>query len=72
MKKIKTKIILSKKTSMDTDLFEHKYYKQIESLTESILDTKKKLNDDNYEEEYDNAYEEALYVLASEKGITLE
>lgn len=57
---------------MAFDLFERKYSKQIEMMIERILDTKSNLNDSNYDEMYDDAHEEAVYVLASEKKITLE
>jgi len=40
-------------------------------MTESILDTKTNINDKNYEDEYDKAYDDATYVLASEKSIKL-
>lgn len=57
---------------MAFDLFERKYSKQIEMMIERILDTKTNLNDSNYDEMYDDAHEEAVYVLASEKKISLE
>ena len=59
------------KAKMEIDLFEKKYKKQIEMMTESILDTLTSLNDNNYEEEYDKAYDDAVYVLAAEKKIKL-
>lgn len=64
----------SKKQSkvMAYDIFERKYRKSIEMLTERILDSKPDLNTDNYEDIYDDSYEEAVYVLASEKHISLE
>ena len=64
----------SKKQSkvMAYDIFERKYRKGIEILTERIIDSKPILNDDNYEDVYDDSYEEAVYVLASEKHIALE
>ena len=57
---------------MAFDLFERKYISQIEMLVERILDTNINLNESNYDELYDNAYEEAVYLLAAEKMITLE
>ena len=57
---------------MAYDIFERKYRKSIEMLTERILDSKPDLNTDNYEDVYDDSYEEAVYVLASEKHIILE
>ena len=59
------------KAKMEIDLFEKKYRKQIEMMTESILDTSTNLNDKNYEDEYDKAYDDAVYVLAAEKKIKL-
>jgi len=59
------------KAKMEIDLFEKKYRKQIEMMTESILDTLTNLNDKNYEDEYDKAYDDAVYVLAAEKKIKL-
>jgi hypothetical protein len=59
------------KSSMEIELFEKKYHKQIELMTESILDTLTTLNDNNYEEEYDKAYDDAVYVLASDKKVKL-
>ena len=56
---------------MAIDLFERKYQKQIEIMTEAILDKLPKLVEENYEEEYENAYEEAVFVIASEKKITI-
>jgi len=57
---------------MAFDLFERKYRKQIEMMIERILDTKNNLNDSNYDEMYDDAHEEAVFVLAAEKRISLE
>lgn len=57
---------------MAFDLFERKYRKQIEMMIERILDTKENLNESNYDELYDDAHEEAVYVLAAEKKISLE
>lgn len=57
---------------MAFDLFERKYRKQIEMMIERILDTKENLNESNYDELYDDAHEEAVFVLASEKNISLE
>lgn len=64
----------SKKQSkvMAYDIFERKYRKSIETLTERILDVKPDLNTDNYDDVYDDSYEEAVYVLASEKHIALK
>ena len=59
------------KSSMEIDLFERKYRKQIEIMTEAILDRLEKLDDSNYEDEYDKAYDDAVYVLASEKNVKL-
>jgi DNA-binding transcriptional regulator GbsR (MarR family) len=59
------------KTKMEIDLFEKKYKKQIEMMTENILDALTDLNDKNYEDEYDKAYDDAVYVLAAEKQIKL-
>ena len=56
---------------MAIDLFERKYQKQIEIMTEAILDNLPKLVEENYGEEYENAYEEAVFVIASEKKITI-
>ena len=69
-----TKKSLTKKTaqtSMEIEVFEKKYQRHIEMMTESILDTKTNINDKNYEDEYDKAYDDATYVLASEKSIKL-
>jgi hypothetical protein len=60
------------KAVMAFDLFERKYRKQIEMMIERILDTKENLNDSNYDEMYDDAHEEAVFVLAAEKKIALE
>lgn len=57
---------------MAFDLFERKYKGQIEMLTERILDEQPSLNEKNYDDVYDDCYEEAVFVLASEKHITLE
>lgn len=57
---------------MAFDLFERKYLNEIEMLIERILDTNPNLNEDNYDEVYDDAHEEAVYVLAAEKRVTLE
>ena len=57
---------------MAFDLFERKYRSEIEMMIEKILDTKTNLNDNNYDQMYDDAHEEAVYVLASEKNINLE
>jgi hypothetical protein len=57
---------------MQYEAFESKYNKQIENMVEQILDTKKDLCEDNYERYYDEAVEEAVYVLAKEKGISIE
>ncbi len=54
------------------DDFESKYNKEIENMVERILDTKRDLCEDNYERYYDEAVEEAVYVLAKEKDITIE
>lgn len=65
---------MKKKTTklMQFEDFESKYNKQIENMVERILDTKKDLCEDNYERYYDDAVEEAVYVLAKEKGISIE
>jgi hypothetical protein len=57
---------------MSFDGFAKKYAKQLEILTERILDEVTTLNDKNYEEQYDGAYEEAVYVLAAEKNVNIE
>lgn len=62
----------SKNKVMPFDLFERKYQSEIEMMIESILDNKNDLNDKNYDELYDDAHEEALYVLAAEKKVNLE
>ena len=67
----KTNIKKPTKSSMEIDVFEKKYRKQIELMTESILDTLPELNDKNYEDQYDKAYDDAVYVLASEKKVKL-
>ena len=67
----KTNIKKPTKSSMEIDTFEKKYRKQIELMTESILDTLPELNDKNYEDQYDKAYDDAVYVLASEKKVKL-
>ena len=60
-KKLPTK--KTAKTSMEIEVFEKKYQRHIEMMTESILDTKTNINDKNYDD--------ATYVLASEKSIKL-
>ena len=40
---------------MAYDIFERKYRKSIEMLTERILDSKPDLNTDNYEDVYDDS-----------------
>jgi hypothetical protein len=60
------------KKIMMFDDFESKYNKEIENMVERILDTKRDLCEDNYERYYDEAVEEAVYVLAKEKDITIE
>lgn len=57
---------------MAFDLFERKYRKELEMMIERILDTKDNLNEANYDSMYDDAHEEAVYVLSAEKNITLE
>ena len=60
---------------MAFDLFERKYQSEIEMMIESIIDlyfTTNDLNEKNYDDIYDNAHEEAIYVLAAEKKVTLE
>lgn len=57
---------------MAFDIFERKYRNEIEMMTERILDTRPDLADSNYDKLYDDAHEEAVFVLASEKGIQLE
>jgi hypothetical protein len=73
-KKVNTK-------TMSADIFEKKYQKEIEIMTEQIIDKHPKivsmkidedLSEDEYDGIYDDAFEEAVYVLASEKGIELE
>ena len=78
MSKIK-KTKTSKSKVMAYDLFERKYRKDIEVMTEKILDNtlkdlspNKQLKDDEYDNYYDDAFEEAVYVLAFEKGYKLE
>lgn len=68
----KTNKVKSKNKVMAFDLFERKYRKELEMMIERILDTKDNLNDSNYDSIYDDAHEEAVYVLAAEKNITLE
>lgn len=65
----------SKNKVMAFDLFERKYQSEIEMMIESILDlhfTTNDLNEKNYSDVYDDAHEEAVYVLAAEKKVTLE
>ena len=71
MKKTSKKNVKKNKV-MAFDLFERKYRSEIEMMIEKILDTKTNLNDNNYDQMYDDAHEEAVYVLASEKNINLE
>ena len=78
MSKIK-KTKTSKSKVMAYDLFERKYRKDIEVMTEKILDNtlkdlspNKQLKDDEYDNYYDDAFEEAVHVLAFEKGYKLE
>lgn len=68
----KTSKSTKKNKVMAFDLFERKYWSEIEMLIERILDTKSDLSESNYDEYYDDAHEEAVYVLAAEKNITLE
>ena len=68
----KTSNRIKNKKVMAFDIFERKYRDEIEMMIESILDTKENLNDNNYDQMYDDAHEEAVFVLASEKKITLE
>lgn len=68
----KTNKVKSKNKVMAFDLFERKYRKELEMMIERILDTKDNLNETNYDSMYDDAHEEAVYVLAAEKNITLE
>lgn len=68
----KTNKSKSKNKVMAFDLFERKYRKELEMMIERILDTKDNLNETNYDSMYDDAHEEAVYVLAAEKNITLE
>lgn len=68
----KTSKSKSKNKVMAFDLFERKYRKELEMMIERILDTKDNLNETNYDSMYDDAHEEAVYVLAAEKNITLE
>ena len=58
--------------AMGIEDFEMKYVAEIEMLTERILDTKPELNEHNYDEVYDDAYEEAVWGLAQEKHIEIE
>lgn len=52
--------------TMSFDHFEKKYHKEIEWQTECLL------GDGTYaESEYDEAYEEAVEMVAEDKGITL-
>lgn len=78
MSKIK-KTKTSKSKVMAYDLFERKYRRDIEIMAEKIIDNKlkdlspnKKLKDHEYDNYCDDAYEEAVYVLAFEKGYKLE
>ncbi len=64
-RKVKNKV-------MAFDIFERKYQSEIEMLIERILDKKPNLNENNYDSMYDDAHEEAVFVLAKEKNITLE
>jgi hypothetical protein len=71
----KATVVKVKEKVMAYDLFERKYKKEIEVMTERILDktlSNAKLKDDDYEDYYDDAYEEAVHVLAFEKGYELE
>lgn len=71
----KANVVKVKEKVMAYDLFERKYKKEIEVMTERILDktlSNAKLKDDDYEDYYDDAYEEAVHVLAFEKGYELE
>lgn len=61
-----------KKLTMTFEKFEQKYNNEIEMMVERILDTKDGLSEKNYEEMYDNAHEEAVFVLAFEKKVTLD
>lgn len=61
-----------KKLTMTFEKFEQKYNNEIEMMVERILDTKDDLSEKNYEEMYDNAHEEAVFVLAFEKKVTLD
>ena len=64
-RKVKNKV-------MAFDIFERKYQSEIEMMIERILDNKTNLNENNYDTMYDDAHEEAVFVLAKEKNITLE
>ena len=71
----KATVVKVKEKVMAYDLFERKYKKEIEVMTERILDktlSDEKYNEDKYEDYYDDAYEEAVHVLAFEKGYELE
>jgi hypothetical protein len=68
---MKKKTTKPAKKLMDIDSFELKYSEEIEIMTEAILDQLDNLNDSNYEDEYENAYEAATFIVASEKKIKL-
>jgi hypothetical protein len=67
-----TKTKKSKKRVVAYDLFERKYAEEIDVMVDSILAKEKKLIEENYEDLYDQAHEEAMYVLAHEKNVELE
>jgi hypothetical protein len=64
-RKVKNKV-------MAFDIFERKYQSEIEMMIERILDNKTNLNENNYDTMYDDAHEEAVFVLAKDRNITLE
>lgn len=71
----KANVVKVKEKVMAYDLFERKYKKEIEIMTERILDKTLcdvKYNEDKFDDYYDDAYEEAVHVLALEKGYELE
>jgi hypothetical protein len=62
----------SKKRVIAYETFERKYAKQISVMVDHILAKEKKLVEENYDDLYDEAHEEAVYVLADEKNVVLE
>jgi len=61
----------SKSSVMDYDVFANKYSKQIDSLIDKILSQRPGLNDATYDSFYDDAHEEAVFVLAKEKNVVI-